>query len=235
MMGSGEEVVAASVVGHRAVNDLPAELIDRWQNRVEPRHDQGEIYWHILLGNDPTVGALVAEAQRRLASFEGLHMTPQRWLHMTTLIVGSTDEITKHQMTVMAQEASELLSGVDPITVTFGRILYHPEGIALGIQPADSLTPVLHAIQAATCNATGHQGRISGNDQWILHVTICYSTSRQPAEPIIKVLGQELPSRQVHVGAVSLVVQRGPERLWDWHPYATTRMRTSANLNRPSG
>jgi 2'-5' RNA ligase len=209
------------------VNDLPAELIDRWQSRVEPRHDQGEIYWHILLGDDPNVRALATEAQRRLAQFEGLHITPPRWLHVTTLIVGSTDDITQHQLTAMTEEASGSLSRVDPITVTFGRILYHPEGIMLAIHPAEALAPVLHAVRTATWNATGHEGCISGNGPWIPHVTICYSTARQRAEPIIKALGRELPSREVRIGAVSLVIQRGPERHWDWHPYGTARMRAS--------
>lgn len=206
------------------MNDLPAELIDRWQSRVEPRHGQGAIYWHILLGDDPNVRALATEAQRRLAQFKGLHMTPQRWLHATMLIVGSTDNITEQQMTAMTEQASELLSRVDPITVTLGRILYHPEGIVLEIQPRDALTPVLRAVQTATCSVTGQEGHINGNGPWIPHVTICYSTSRQPAEPIIKALGQKLPSRQVQVSAVSLVIQRGPERLWDWHSYETVRM-----------
>jgi 2'-5' RNA ligase len=209
------------------VNDLPAELIDRWQGRAELRHDQGEIYWHILLGDDPNVCALAAEARRRLAQFTGLHITPQRWLHATTLVVGSTDDITQHQMTAMIEGVSESLSSVDPITVTFGRILYHPEGIMLGIEPVDALMPVLHAVQTATQNSTGYEGRINGNSLWIPHVTICYSTSRQPAEPIINALGRELPSRRVRIGAVSLVIQRGPERLWDWHLRGTVCMRAS--------
>jgi 2'-5' RNA ligase len=162
---------------HKMVNDLPAELIDRWQRRVEPRRDQGEIYWHILLGDDPNVRALASEARRRLAQFAGLHITPQRWLHATTLVVGSTDDITQCQMTAMTEEASELLSRVAPITVTFGRILYYPEGIMLGIQLLDALRPVLDAVRSATRNATGHEGRINGNGPWIPHVTICYSTS----------------------------------------------------------
>jgi 2'-5' RNA ligase len=202
-------------------------LVDRWQSRVEPRHDQGQIYWHILLGDDPNVRALATEAQRRLASFEGLHVTPERWLHATTLIVGSTDDITPQQMTAMSEQASESLSSIDPITVTLGQILYDPEGIVLAIQPSDALMPVLHAVRTATSNATGHQGRINGNGPWIPHVTICYSTSRQPAEPIIKALGRELPRRQVRISAVSLVIQRGPERLWNWHPYGTACMRAS--------
>jgi 2'-5' RNA ligase len=209
------------------VNDLPAELVDRWQSRVEPRHDQGQIYWHILLGDDPNVRALATEAQRRLASFDGLHVTPQRWLHATTLLVGSTDDITPHQMTAMTEEASELLCSIDPITVTLGQILYDPEGIVLAIQPSDALKPVLHAVRTATANATDHQLRINGDGPWIPHVTLCYSTSQQPATPIIKALGQQLPSRQVRISAVSLVIQRGPERLWNWHPYGTARMRAS--------
>jgi hypothetical protein len=74
---------------HGIVNDLLAELIDRWQCRVEPRSDQGEVYWHILLGDDPNIRALAGEARQRLAQFEGLRITMERWLHVTTLIVGS--------------------------------------------------------------------------------------------------------------------------------------------------
>jgi hypothetical protein len=88
------------------VNDLPAELIDRWQCRVEPRSHQGEIYWHILLGDDPNIRALAGGARQRLAQFDGLHITPERWLHVTTLIVGSTDEVTQHDMAAMTEEAS---------------------------------------------------------------------------------------------------------------------------------
>lgn len=209
------------------MNDFPAELIDRWHSRVEPEHHQGEIYWHILFGDDPNVRVLATQAQRRLAQFEGLHMTPQRWLHATTLMVGSTDDTTEHQMTEMTREASELLSRVDPITVTLGRILYHPEAIMIGIEPLDALTPILHAVRTATANVTGNEGRINGHDRWIPHVTISYSTARQRAEPIIKALGRQLPNRQVRVSAVSLVVQRGPERLWNWHPHGTAHMRAS--------
>jgi hypothetical protein len=130
-------------------------------------------------------------------------------------------------MTAMIEEVSESLSRVDPITVTFGRILYHSEGIMLGIEPVDALMPVLHAVRTATQNATGYEGCINGNGLWIPHVTICYSTSRQPAKPIINALGRELPSRRVRIGAVSLVIQRGPERLWDWHLRGTAGMRVS--------
>jgi hypothetical protein len=47
------------------------------------------------------------------------------------------------------------------------------------------------------------------------HITICYSTADQPARPLIDALGLELPSRDVQISALQLVIQRGPERLRD--------------------
>jgi hypothetical protein len=56
------------------------------------------------------------------------------------------------------------------------------------------------------------------------HVTICYSTASQPAAPIIDALGLELPSRQIQISELSLVVQHGPERDWNWTTIGTVRL-----------
>lgn len=64
---------------------------------------------------------------------------------------------------------------------------------------------------------TGSPGR-SGSKlaSWTLHITVAYSTARQPAGRIISALGMSLPERQVKAGVVSLVNQQGAERSWDW-------------------
>ena len=50
-------------------------------------------------------------------------------------------------------------------------------------------------------------------------MTIVYSEAEQPAEPLINAaLGKQLPERKITINALPLVVQRGAERLWDWHP-----------------
>ena len=51
------------------MNGLPDEMIDRWQDRAEPAPGEGLIYWHMLVGADPDVGALAQEVRRRLAPF----------------------------------------------------------------------------------------------------------------------------------------------------------------------
>ncbi len=203
---------------------MPAEFTDRWQDRDEPAPGEGLVYWHMLVGQHPQVAALARDAQQRLAPFAGLHMTPMRWLHMTALIAGPTGEISEQDAERMAAAAVRLLAGTSPITVTFGKVLYHPEAITLAAAPATALAPVREAVQVATREVTGIDGQAAHAEPWTPHVTVCYSMSRQPAAPVIDALGRYLPAAEVTISEVSLVIQHGPERLWDWQPVATVRL-----------
>jgi 2'-5' RNA ligase len=199
-------------------------MIDRWHDRAEPGPGEGLIYWHMLVGGDPDVIALAREAQRKLTPFTGLHMTPNAWLHITALIAGSASEISEEQIRQMAAIARKHLADTPPISVTVGKILYHREAIMLAVQPAEALLPVLDAAREATDQVTGTLARNGNELPWTPHITIAYSTSRQPAEPIITALGRSLPKRKIRIKELSLVNQRGPERKWDWHPEATVRL-----------
>jgi 2'-5' RNA ligase len=205
------------------MNRLPAEMIDRWQDRAEPAPGEGLIYWHMLVGTDPGVLALARKAQRKLAPFTGLHITPFAWLHITALIAGPASQISDEQIRQMATAARRRLADVSPISVTVGKILFHSEAIMLAAEPAEALLPVRQAVQEATQEATGSPGRTVGKLPWVPHLTIAYSTARQPAEPIITALARPLPERKVQISTVSMVNQRGSERSWDWHPEATIR------------
>jgi 2'-5' RNA ligase len=210
------------------MNGLPTEMIDRWHDRVEPAPGEGLIYWHMLVGTDPDVIAIASEARRKLAPFTGLHMTPYVWLHMTALIAGPASEISDEQIQQMANIAGQRLAHIPPITVTLGKILFHPEAIMLAAQPAEALLPVLEAAQEATQEVISRPGQAASKLPWTPHITIAYSTARQPAEPIITALGRSLPERKVQISTISVVNQRGPERSWDWHPEATIRFGTSS-------
>jgi 2'-5' RNA ligase len=202
------------------VSPLPRNLADRWRDgRGDADADSETLYWHVLLGHDPQLRSSVRSAQARIARFPGLHMTPLQWLHLTVLIVGRSDQIPDQAIDEMLRVARSLLSRVAPITVEFSHILYHPEAIMLAAHPADALGPVREAARQATQAVSGHEGALSRSSRlWIPHVTLCYSTSDQPAEPIIAALGKNLPSCHVSVDTLSLVIQRGPEWLWDWVP-----------------
>jgi 2'-5' RNA ligase len=200
---------------------LPTQMTDRWQDREEPGAGEGTVYWHMLMRDYPEVTGLARQAQQQLAPFAtGLHMTPLNWLHMTTLVAGPVSSFSDEQLQQMTQAGAEQLANIAPVTVTVGRILYHPEAIMLGVTPANALLPVHQAAAAATQSVTGqHDGQAP--EPWIPHITICYSTADQPARPLIDALGLELPSREVQISAVQLVIQHGPERLWDWDVIST--------------
>jgi 2'-5' RNA ligase len=194
-------------------------MINRWENRLEPKPGQGRLYWHILLGNQPPVCALAAKAQSKLAEFPGLHFTPQRWLHVTTLALGPAENFTSAHIADITNSTCQLLSKVPPITITLNRILYHPEAIVLKVEPDSALDPVREAVQHANQVITGKVDP-AADHQWAPHVTLAYSFTVQPAAPIIAKLGHELSISEVRVNSVSLITQVGPERLWNWRRVA---------------
>jgi 2'-5' RNA ligase len=208
------------------MSPMPAEFTNRWRDRAEPAPGEGLVYWHMLVGEHPQATAAAQEAQQRLAAFNGFHLTPLKWLHMTTLIVGPSDQVSADEMQQLAESAAHQLAGTAPITMALEKVLYHPEAIMLAAMPAEALTPIRGAALAATRTVTGTDGQAESRP-WNPHVTIAYSTTDQPAGPIIEALGRNLPQRQFQVSAVSLVIQQGPERLWDWHPVTTIRLSAS--------
>src|SRR5262245_40601910 len=93
-------------------------------------------------------------------------MTPLKWLHMTTLIAGSTADISGDHLEQMVTAASQLLSGTGLIKVTVGELLYHPEAIMLGVRPKESLMPVFDAVRTATRTVTGKDGLTGNGQRW---------------------------------------------------------------------
>jgi len=97
--------------------------------------------------------------------------------------------------------AADLLANAPPPAVTLGQVRYHPEAIMLGVAPAErwrrSMTP-------RTRQPIRSPGRTPDRRpaRWRPHVTICYSTSRQPAKPIIDALGTRLPGCDIDIRAL---------------------------------
>jgi hypothetical protein len=206
---------------------LPDQLTDRWQHRPELPPGEGAVSWHMLMRGYPEVVDMARQAQQRLAHFDGLHMTPLRWLHITTLLVGPAADLSADKLSRMIETAADLLAGTPPAAVTLGRILYHPEAIMLAVTPAETLTAIYNAARSSTYRITGKHPPNSGPPRWTPPVTICYSASSQPAKPIIDALGMQLPGRDIDIDSLSLVVQHGPERSWDWSIVDTIRLAPS--------
>lgn len=207
------------------MNPLPSLTRDRWANRPEPKLGHGTVYWHMLMRTYTEVQSAAADAQEVLEKFPGFHMTPHEWLHITVLVAGSTEAITRDQMHAMLESAQQSLCSVAPIPVNFGKILYHPEAVMLAVTPVSALMPILHAARSATRMAAGNDNSTDSPSPWAPHVTVAYSTVEQPAKPIISTLGETFDDRKVVIDSVSLVIQWGPDRLWNWEQIGTVQLK----------
>jgi 2'-5' RNA ligase len=208
---------------------LPEQLTNRWARRRDPGPGEQTLYWHVLMRDYPDVGDFAQEARDQLSPFDGLHMTPPDCLHMTTLVAGPAQHFSWAQQEQTIQTASAQLSGVPPITVSLSKIIYHPEAIVFAVTPSAALTPLRSAAVEAT-RATGRDDSDQDGD-WRPHVTLCYSTSNQPARPIIDALGTALPKKTVTVRRLSLVIQTGSELAWDWTVVGTADLGVPAHAH----
>jgi 2'-5' RNA ligase len=211
------------------MSQLPAQFTNRWKGSRPGSSYEDAVCWHLLLGGHAEVQAAAADARHRLAGFAGLHMTPPRWLHVTVLRAGAAGQISEGDMEQMIARAQSALARTPPVTVTLQRVLYHPEAIALGVSPASALAPLLAAARTATRGVPGAD--LTGDqreERWIPHLTLCYSTTQQPAAPVITALGKTLPAREVTIREMSLVVQEGLEPLWNWRIAGSARLLGSA-------
>ncbi|HMH90971.1 MAG TPA: 2'-5' RNA ligase family protein [Streptosporangiaceae bacterium] len=210
---------------------------NRWESRPEPGPGQAQLYWHVLMRDQPQVCALAAVARQRLAAFAGLHPTPERWLHLSVLRVGLAGGIPQASLEAMVGHARERLGPAGPVTATLGPVRYRPEAVALEVGPGGVLDPVRAAILAAAAAAgLRPPGPGPAGEPWLPHVTVAYSTADQPDDPIIAALGRELPAGQITIDSVSLVAQHGPEREWAWQPLVTIPLRVQpAPVTAPSG
>jgi hypothetical protein len=82
-------------------------------------------------------------------------MTPREWLHITTLMAGPAEAITREQMSAMVSAARARLREVPPTPVFIEKVLYHAEAISLGVRPAQALVPLLDAVRSATRTIIG--------------------------------------------------------------------------------
>lgn len=200
------------------MSPIPAQMTTHWWQRPGRLPGRELYHWHVLFHDQPELRDLVAAAQEKLVGLPGLDMIQAPWLHLTTYIVGFADEVPASAIEEMISDANHRLSEVPPIQVSFGRVGYATQAIALPAEPRDALSPVLDAVREAT-HAAGIEGH-TDTEPWLPHISIAYSNASIPTGPIISALGRWLPQLAVTIKSVSLVSQTQVGRSWQWRPVA---------------
>jgi hypothetical protein len=143
--GVGQLAQAASALSEAHSRRPPAQLLAE----VAGLHRQIQA---LLRGGRQRLGQTreLYRIDADLLAHAALHFTPERWLHATVLIVGLSDGIAAASIDTMIDQARQRLGLVPPVTVSLGRVLYHPEASTLGMQPADALDAVVGAVRMLT-------------------------------------------------------------------------------------
>lgn len=198
------------------MSPLPTHMRDRWASRPEPTSGQGTVYWHALLHQYAGAREAANSVQCVLRDLPGFHVTPKAWLHMTLFAAGSTEELGAPghlaEMTTTVRAAAKY---THPIDLRVGRVLYHPEAIMLAVEPAEPLRRLREVVLDASA-VTVKDLTTAPSSTWTPHMTVAYSTAGQAAAPIIAALGTSVPTKRFVLDTLSLVVQWGPERRWNW-------------------
>jgi 2'-5' RNA ligase len=199
---------------------MPERMSDHWWWRPGVRPGRHLLVWHILVDDQTEVRVLAGQCQDRLAGLQGLDLIPAEWLHMTTQVVGFADEISAAEIKAMTASAAERLQELSPITVELRPVLFHNEGVALGIGPPRALDPVRAGIRDAVAeNIAVHQ--LADEPEWTPHLSVAYSNGDGSAVPIIEALTPRPEPCPLVVREVRLVSQERVDHLYRWEQVAT--------------
>jgi len=201
---------------------LPEQLADHWWHRPGRRPGRLQYHWHILFHEQPKVHEVAAAGRRKLAGLAGLDLVPPQWLHLTTFALGFADQVPRHAVDTMVATAKQILAQAEPVTVSLGRVFYHPEAVTLLVEPAEALEPVLSAVRVAAREADCDGDPVT--HPWRPHISIAYSNGNGPAGPVIEALGLKVAATEITIRSVSLVAQAQVGHSWQWQPIAEVRL-----------
>jgi hypothetical protein len=197
-----------------------AEMADHWWWRPGWRPGRRMYYWHVTFPRAPGVQAFAATARRRLAGLPGMDLVPGRWLHMTTQVIGFTDEVSDGDLAAITEAAQSRLARVAPPTVTIGPAYLVSEGVVCDAGPADALRPLRQAVRGAIGDVWG-DARVPGRDEWWPHVSLGYASAAGPAGPFEAALDGFTDVASHTVAAIALLRLGRDHHLWEWDLCAT--------------
>ncbi|HWO60195.1 MAG TPA: 2'-5' RNA ligase family protein [Umezawaea sp.] len=195
---------------------------DHWWWRPGWHIGRSGYTWHVTFADNAAVGDLAAAHADLLAELPMLDPVPLQWLHLTTQGIGFTNEVTDEDLARIVAAARDRCAALTPVAATFGPAAWDPEGVYLPVTPHEPLARVRHALRAAIADVWSLDRVPEADDDFRPHVTIGYSNSNGPADPVrAAVANRELPSTTTTLGSVSLLRLHRDHRIYQWTTVAT--------------
>jgi 2'-5' RNA ligase len=195
---------------------------DHWWWRPGWRVGRSFYTWHVTFDDQPAVHRLAADYAAILNDLPTLDPIPVRWLHLTMQGVGFTDEVGRADIDAIIDAAQDRCAELAPFRITLGPGRVDPEGLALPVHPAEPITRLRAAIRAAIADVWGPDNVPENAEEFRPHVSLAYSNTVGPAEPISQRLAaQPLSSAEITIYRAALIDLNRDQRAYEWTNIAT--------------
>jgi 2'-5' RNA ligase len=175
--------------------------------------------WHLTVGAQPDVQRYAAAYRDALAHLPGLGPIPDQWLHLTMQGLGFADEVDERDVQAIAAAAQSRLSDHPPLELNLTDVIVTPEAVLAPALPADAVTAVRDTIRAAIADIWPSVPEAP--DGFHPHVSIAYSNTEAPAEPVYQALSTvNTAPATARITAADLIVIHRDRRMYEWETYA---------------
>lgn len=200
---------------------------DHWWWRPGWRIGRSFYTWHITFVDQPDVRQLVTDYAPVLAHLPILDPVPPQWLHLTLQGVGFTDEVARIETDRVVFAAQKRCSGLAPFSVTVGPAGVGRETIQMSVRPVEPLAELRRAIRSAIGDVWGHHNIPEPEDGFRPHVSLAYSNTTGPTEPLAEALrAHPEHTADVTISSVSLIDLNRDNQAYEWTDVATVLLGT---------
>ena len=206
--------------------DVPTfdRMRDHWWWRPGWRVGRAFYTWHLTFDHAPDVHRLAGEYAEAL-DIPGLDVIPPRWLHLTMQGIGFTDEIPESEDDAIADAARRRLAQVPSFDVMLGPTLTDPEVVRLHVHPAEPVAQVRAAIREGIADVWGPDRVPEAEAGFTPHVSLAYSSSDGPAEPILRAAGSRtVEPASARISEAQLIVLNRDHREYQWENFAVAAL-----------
>jgi 2'-5' RNA ligase len=175
--------------------------------------------WHLTFQDAPEVHKLADRYRASLADVPGLDLVPDRWLHLTMQGLGFVEEVSEQDLRAIIDAAASRLVAVPAFNLELDRPTITPEAIRWDPVSSGPAT-VRSAIRDAIADVWAQVPEAA--DGFGAHVTIAYSNSDGPAEPVRDALaGVPSSPATARVGFADLIILNRDNRMYEWETFAS--------------
>ena len=200
---------------------------DHWWWRPGWRMGRSFYTWHVTFDDQPAVHRLAADYTPVLNDLPTLDPIPARWLHLTLQGIGFTDEVNRADVDAIADAAQDHCATLAPFTITLGPARVDPEALLLPVRPVEPVIRLRAAIRAAIADAWGPDNVPEDPHGYRPHVSLAYSNTAGPAEPITQRLAaQSVTAAEITVHRATLIDLNRNHHAYEWNDIATAELGT---------